>query len=908
MATAVAGSPLQVSAATVSRSAMNLLMPEAFVAQWGVEGLVTAGQETAAAETAAVVCDSLRTPLLIDPQLQGLLWLKGRESAADRHLSILRPTQVDLVQRVQAAVEHGWAVIIERHDFDDSTAIAATVNSNHYCLDPMLLSLVNRTLYTPSSAQQQQQQQQQQQPQQQTATESAQKPQSQQYVSVGSSGGLHDATSAIDSSTSSDAPILLHPAFRLYLHTAATPAAVSSSQRFAASGLQGCVTCVNFAVTAGALEEQLLSAVLRIERPDLAIHTAALWLQKHRCAVKLATLESSVLERLASSSGSSSSDIDAATSTSSISSSSGEDRGLIEAVEHSKDAAVKAKQELDRTTAAVAVIAQLNEHYRPLAARAALLYTARTQLALISPLYSCSQSSFVAQFQSALDAATGALADDAALAGGASLISTVPGRRNRLRRSVQEARTARGFSWSDPCIAAVSEDDVRASKASLPALVQQAADTAAAGHMTEAAAAELLLLQHRVGLLNERVTTALCTQLARGLAGSHKLGALAVIAARTVQSNSNSSSSSSASSSSESVLYAALVGSSTASQQQQRHVNEGLSELSEDVRKLLPENTWRELLLLETLAAADPLFTSIAQHYAVHAEQWSAWRSAAAPEDREPPNTAASDDSTVAAGERAAVWGKQVSIALLIKALRPDRLAHSLQRIVISVLGADVVATSAATLHTSLRAVHRSSSSSSPIVLLPHSSAQWSDALHELAADAGATVNEVGAATASTATIIELLQTAGQKGGWVLLHGASPLLLHQLLPLLHTLATTALPEFRCILIDSCNSFSNSSSITGPTALLQHCTVLAHADAGTTDLRSSLQRAWSQFKQNDVDSSAVKPTEYRACLFGLCVAHVLLSSRANYSSWHGSYATFTDCDLAAGAAVLQSSLS
>jgi dynein heavy chain, axonemal len=94
MATAVAGSPLHVSATTASRSALNLLMPEAVVAQWGVEGLVTAGQETAAAETAAIVCDSLLTPLLIDPQLQGLLWLKGRESAPDRHLSILRPTQV----------------------------------------------------------------------------------------------------------------------------------------------------------------------------------------------------------------------------------------------------------------------------------------------------------------------------------------------------------------------------------------------------------------------------------------------------------------------------------------------------------------------------------------------------------------------------------------------------------------------------------------------------------------------------------------------------------------------------------------------------------------------------------------------------------------------------------------------
>jgi Dynein heavy chain C-terminal domain/Dynein heavy chain AAA lid domain/ATP-binding dynein motor region len=811
------------------------------------------------------------------------------------------------MQRVQAAVEHGWAVIIEHLDFDDSTATAVTANSSHYCLDPMLLPLVSRALYTPSSAQQQQQQQ------QQASTEPAQ----QQYVSVGSSGGLHDATSATESSHSSDAPLPLRSSFRLYLHTAATPAAVSSSQRFAASGLQGRVTCVNFAVTAGALEEQLLSAVLRIERPDLAIHTAALWQQKHRCAVKLAALEASVLERLASSSGSSSTDVDTAAAASSgnnsSSSSSSEDRGLIEAVEHSKDAAVKAKQELERTTTAVAVIAQLNEQYRPLAARAALLFTARTQLALISPLYSCSLSSFVAQFQTALDAATGALADDAALAGGASLISTVPGRRNRLRRSVQEARTARAFSWSDSCIAATSEDDVRASKASLPALVQQAADTAAVGHMSEAAAAELLLLQHRVGLLNGRVTTALCTQLARGLAGSHKLGALAVIAARVVQSSSGSSSSAS-----EAVLYAALVGSSTASQQQQRHVNEALAALSEEARKLLPEHTWRELLMLETLSAAEPLFTNLAQHYAAHAEQWSVWRSAAVPEDRQPPNTAAaSDDSTaVAARETAAVWGKQVSIALLIRALRPDRLAHSLQRIVSAVLGADVVAAMCtATLHTSLRAVHRSSSSSSPIVLLSHNSAQWSDALHELAADAGATVPEVGAASAATATIIELLQAAGQKGSWVILHGASPLLLDQLLPLLHTLATTALPEFRCILVDSCNSnnsssssSSSSSSITGPTALLQHCTVLAHANPATTDLRSSLQRAWSQFKQSDVDSNTAKPTEYRACLFGLCVAHVLLSSRAKYSSWRCPHATFTDCDLAAGAAVLQSLLS
>ena len=56
---------------------------------------------------------------MIDPQLQGIRWIKNKESAVERHLEVCRPGQKDLVSdnflRVHACVGVERVVDVQLH-------------------------------------------------------------------------------------------------------------------------------------------------------------------------------------------------------------------------------------------------------------------------------------------------------------------------------------------------------------------------------------------------------------------------------------------------------------------------------------------------------------------------------------------------------------------------------------------------------------------------------------------------------------------------------------------------------------------------------------------------------------------------------------------------------------------------
>ena len=76
--------------------------------------------------------------------------------------------------------------------------------------------------------------------------------------------------------------------FRLYLHT-------KLSNPHYAPEVQAEATLVNFAVTPGGLEDQLLALVVRKERPDLASKKAALVQQGNAFKIKMLELEDDIL-------------------------------------------------------------------------------------------------------------------------------------------------------------------------------------------------------------------------------------------------------------------------------------------------------------------------------------------------------------------------------------------------------------------------------------------------------------------------------------------------------------------------------------------------------------------------------------------------------------------------------------
>jgi len=76
-------------------------------AKWIIEGLQA---DRVSFENAAIVCECSRWPLLIDPQLQGQKWIKGREGA---DMDIMQLTQAGWSKKIEMAVQNGKVLMIE---------------------------------------------------------------------------------------------------------------------------------------------------------------------------------------------------------------------------------------------------------------------------------------------------------------------------------------------------------------------------------------------------------------------------------------------------------------------------------------------------------------------------------------------------------------------------------------------------------------------------------------------------------------------------------------------------------------------------------------------------------------------------------------------------------------------------
>jgi len=89
---------------------VKILANAAMVASWGANGLPA---DQVSIENGSIVTNSARWPLIIDPQLQGIKWLKNKESGKDRNLQIVRLGQNDLLRKLERALENGFTILIE---------------------------------------------------------------------------------------------------------------------------------------------------------------------------------------------------------------------------------------------------------------------------------------------------------------------------------------------------------------------------------------------------------------------------------------------------------------------------------------------------------------------------------------------------------------------------------------------------------------------------------------------------------------------------------------------------------------------------------------------------------------------------------------------------------------------------
>ncbi|RYH29930.1 hypothetical protein EON65_06785 [archaeon] len=92
---------------TPDMEAIGLMCTESEIAEYQTQGLPA---DRVSAENGAIVLNSARYPLMVDPQLQAVYWIKKREGAK---LQVGRLGQKDLIARILQAVELGTPFLIE---------------------------------------------------------------------------------------------------------------------------------------------------------------------------------------------------------------------------------------------------------------------------------------------------------------------------------------------------------------------------------------------------------------------------------------------------------------------------------------------------------------------------------------------------------------------------------------------------------------------------------------------------------------------------------------------------------------------------------------------------------------------------------------------------------------------------
>ncbi|NWU90022.1 DYH9 protein, partial [Upupa epops] len=298
---------------TPSLDPLTMLTDDADVAAWQNEGLPADRMST---ENATILTNCERWPLMVDPQLQGIKWIRTKYGDS---LQVLRNGQKGYLDKIERAMAAGKLVLIE--NLEES-------------VDPVLGLLLGRETIKKG-----------------------------RYIKIG------------------DKECDFNPAFRLILHTKL------ANPHFQPE-LQAQCTLINFTVTRDGLEDQLLAAVVNMERPDLEELKSDLTKQQNGFKITLKTLEDNLLSWLSSASGNFL-----------------EDTALVENLEITKQTAVEIEQKVQESKVAETKINEAREHYRPAAARASLLYFTMNDLCAIHPMYQYSLKAFSIVFQKAIERA-----------------------------------------------------------------------------------------------------------------------------------------------------------------------------------------------------------------------------------------------------------------------------------------------------------------------------------------------------------------------------------------------------------------------------------------------------------------------------------------------------------------------
>jgi len=299
---------------------LEILTDDATTAGWNQQKLPS---DRVSTENGAILTNSDRYSLIIDPQLQGITWLKEREKNSD--LQVTRLSNSKMIKTIEMSIEMGKPVMIENLE---------------NAIDAVIQPVYARAIIKKGKN---------------------------KYIKMG------------------DKELSLSDKFNLYLHT-------KLANPHYPPEIQAECTLINFTVTETGLEDQLLTLVVKKERPDLASQKEQLIQEQNSYKITLKELEADLLHRLATAEG----DIL-------------ENISLIENLERSKALSTEINEKVEIAKVTEVAINEASEAYRPAASRGALVFFLMNDLPRIHAFYKFSLDSFIIVINRAIDKVAAAM-------------------------------------------------------------------------------------------------------------------------------------------------------------------------------------------------------------------------------------------------------------------------------------------------------------------------------------------------------------------------------------------------------------------------------------------------------------------------------------------------------------------
>jgi dynein heavy chain len=312
---------------------LEILTTKSTIAKWKNEGLP---EDQMSLENASIIIASKRWPLIIDPQLQGGNWINGHVNDDDGATAVKKTDQEDEKQRVQlqriSLNSDRWEGKLEQAIEFGQVVLLEGVKEN---LSPILDPLLSKSFVKRAG---------------------------QLYVMV-----------------SREEPIHFHKDFQLYLQCK------ESNPHFKPETSAQC-TIINFIVTEGGLEDQLLSLVVDIEKPELERKKIEVMKNMNKYSVDLARYEDQLLTCL--------SQADPDTILDNV--------VLIQTLNDTKKFAKEIEIATKEAKETEKKINEERNNYRPVAAEGAMLYFLIISLNAVTHMYQYSLDSFHTFFDKAI--------------------------------------------------------------------------------------------------------------------------------------------------------------------------------------------------------------------------------------------------------------------------------------------------------------------------------------------------------------------------------------------------------------------------------------------------------------------------------------------------------------------------